>query len=154
VCGSRVWDAGVAELRERTLGGRRESGAFLLGRKASRRKIEEFVYYDDIDPHALDTGMVVIDGRKLGALWAHCRATDREVVCDVHVHPGSYRQSPSDRANPVIAEIGHIAIILPDYACGVTRPGGIGLYRYLGSRKWKDLSRERVSPLHIGWWPG
>ena len=152
LCSSRVWRAGVAELRRRA-GGRRESGAFLLGCMSNERRIEEFVYYDDIDPNALNTGTVRIDGRRLGDLWAHCRKTGRVVVADVHVHPGGFGQSPSDRANPIMAEVGHIAIILPHFAARKTGPRGIGVYEYLGSRQWEDRSFDRPSPLHVGWWP-
>lgn len=152
LCRNAVWKAGVAELRRRTYG-RRESGAFLLGTKGKARRVEEFVYYDDIDPQALETGIVRIDGRRLGDLWAHCRTTGREVVADIHVHPFGFRQSESDRANPVIAEVGHLAFILPHFAAQQTMPGGIGVYEYLGSRQWRDRSAERPSPLHVGWWP-
>lgn len=158
VCSGPVWDAGVAELRRRTLNGRRESGAFLLGGKTdakgkAQRRIEEFVFYDDVDPEALSTGIVVIDGRKLGALWAHCRQTGRAVVADVHVHPGGYGQSGSDQDNPVMAEVDHVAMILPDFAGRATRPGGIGVFQYLGARRWRDRSGETPSPFHVGWWP-
>ena len=98
------------------------------------------MFYDDIDPNALSNGIVEIDGRRLGDLWVHCRKTRRCVVADVHVHPGHFRQSVSDRANPIIAEVGHMAIILPDFVERETRPGGIGVYEYLGSRNWKDRS--------------
>lgn len=152
VCRVAVWREGVEELRRRTYG-HRESGAFLLGRRGKRRAIEEFVYYDDVDPNALTTGIVEIDGRRLGALWAHCRATGLSVVADVHVHPGSHGQSASDKANPIIAEIGHVAIILPDFAARVTAPGGIGVHQYLGGKQWRDRSHERPNPLHVGWWP-
>jgi hypothetical protein len=151
-CPKPTWAAGVAELRRRA-GGRLESGAFLLGRRDARREIEEFVFYDDIDPGALRNGIVQIDGSRLGALWQHCRETRREVVADVHVHPYGYGQSASDRANPIIAEIGHIAMILPNFALGDGLPGGIGIYQYEGSRRWRDRSRDRASPLHIGRWP-
>jgi hypothetical protein len=152
VCTEEIWNAGVLELQKRT-GGRRESGAFLLGSTNKSRRIEEFVFYDDIDPNALKTGIVVIDGRRLGDLWAHCRKTGRTIVADVHVHPGGFGQSGSDQANPIVAEVGHIAIILPHFAQRTTSPGRIGIYRYLGSRKWRDQSRERPCPLHVGWWP-
>lgn len=151
-CKATVWNAGVAELCRRAAG-RRESGAFLLGPKDKVRRIEEFVFYDDIDPNALKTGIVEIDGHQLGGLWAHCRKTARKVVADVHVHPGGFRQSASDQANPIVAEIGHIAIILPHYATQATHPGAIGVHEYLGSRHWRDRSLERPSPLHVGWWP-
>ncbi|RUY22838.1 hypothetical protein EN978_34130 [Mesorhizobium sp. M7A.F.Ca.US.001.04.1.1] len=152
-CRREVWRAGIDELRHRTHG-QREAGAFLLGRRGKRREIEEFVFYDDVDPNALSTGIVEIDGRRLGALWAHCRATGLCVVADVHVHPGGHGQSHSDQANPIIAEVGHIAVILPDFATGATSPGGIGVHQYLGNKRWRDRSRERPNPFHIGWWPG
>ena len=152
ICPSDIWAAGMAELRRRSAG-RRESGAFLLGTKHGLRSIREFVFYDDIDPEALNSGIVVIDGRRLGVLWDHCRKTGLEVVADVHVHPRGFGQSRSDRDNPVIAEIGHKAIIIPDFAKGSTAPGDIGVYEYLGARRWRDESRRRQSPLHIGWWP-
>jgi hypothetical protein len=102
-CDSAVWTAGVGELEKRTLNGRRESGAFLLGHEnGGRRHIVEFVYYDDIDPHSLDTGIVKFAGNKLPKLWEHCRKRGCGVVADVHVHPGGYGQSASDQADPVI----------------------------------------------------
>jgi hypothetical protein len=52
-----------------------------------------------------------------------------------------------------MAEVGHIAIILPHYAAGGTHPGAIGVYEYLGGRRWRDRSLESPSPLHTGWWP-
>lgn len=152
LCKAHIWRTGVAELRRRA-GRRRESGAFLLGSKGDMRRIEEFVFYDDIDPNALNTGIVVIDGRRLGDLWAHCRRTGRAVVADIHVHPFGFGQSHSDRANPVIAEVDHIAMILPNYATRRAKPGAIGIYQYLGARQWKDRSHDRPSPLHVGWWP-
>lgn len=152
VCPAQLWLDGTKELQRRTHG-RRESGAFLLGRKGRIRRIEEFVFYDDVDAGALDTGIVVINGRRLGDLWAHCRRTRREVVADIHVHPGGYKQSASDKANPIIAEQGHVAIVLPNFAAGSNQPGCIGVYRYCGDRKWSDHSGKFFSPLHIGWWP-
>ena len=79
LCSARVWRAGVAELRRRA-GGRRESGAFLLGSNGKTRRIEEFVFYDDIDPNALRTGIVIIDGRWLGDLWS-ALSEDRACRC-------------------------------------------------------------------------
>jgi hypothetical protein len=152
LCNAEIWHAGMDELRRRT-SGHREAGAFLLGRKGKRRVIEEFVFYDDIDPNSLSSGIIVIDGRCLGALWKHCRETGRHVIADVHVHPGGFGQSASDKHNPIIAEVGHIAIIIPDFVARAREPGGIGIYEYRGSRSWRDRSRELPSPVHIGWWP-
>jgi hypothetical protein len=107
------------------------------------------VYYDDIDPHALDTGIVRFAGNKLPKLWEHCRKRGYGVVADVHVHPGGYGQSGSDRADPVMPRAGHIAIIIPHFACGDTRPGGIGIYEFLGKGKWQNRTAKGLSFFRI-----
>lgn len=141
-CTRALWRASVAELARRTLSGRRESGAYLLGVDLpdGGKRILEFVYYDDIDPRALDTGIVTIRQTALPRLWALCRARGYGVVADIHVHPGSYQQSSSDQANPVMPRAGHLAMILPDFARSRTEPGGIGLYEFLGAGRWEDHS--------------
>lgn len=142
-CGRSVWVAGVHELERRTLDGRRESGAFLLGHDRGKHKeIVEFVFYDDIDPNSLRTGIVKFAGNKLPVLWEHCRKRGYGVVADVHVHPLGYGQSPSDQADPVMPRAGHLAIIIPHFARRETEPGGIGLYEFLGDGKWANHSAK------------
>jgi hypothetical protein len=153
VCAARVWDSGVAELKRRAAG-QQESGAFLLGRVCGdTRVIYDFFYYDDIDPNCFANGIVEFYGRKLGQLWSHCRVRSMSVVADVHVHPGSFGQSESDQHNPIIAESGHFALILPDYATRRVAPGDIGVYEYRGMRRWRDHSRQGARIFHVGWWP-
>src|SRR2546430_11791246 len=85
-CSSKVWRAGLIELKRRG-DGCRESGAFLLGKNyGQRREISDFAFYDDFDPHCLDTGIVVFDGAFYGLLWQRCREEGLEVVADVHTH--------------------------------------------------------------------
>ena len=153
VCAPGVWRAGVEELHKRT-GGRCESGAFLLGRTNGRtRRIEQFLFYDDVDPNCFRNGIVEFDGRKFGRVWERCRDEQLTVVADVHVHPGLYRQSSTDKYNPMIAEVGHLAIIIPNFAGRKIMPGCIGIYEYSGSREWLDHSRQGKKTFHIGWWP-
>jgi hypothetical protein len=134
----------VTELSRRTRNCTQESGAYLLGIELGdgSSRILEFVYYDDIDPRALDTGEVTIRQTALPRLWAHCRERGYGVVADVHVHPGSCRQSPSDQANPVMPRAGHIAIILPRFAAGEPEPGQIGIYEFCGAGRWLDHSSQ------------
>lgn len=142
-CTTGIWLSGVKELRKRTLNGTRESGAFLLGRdEGGIKQILDFVYYDDIDPNALKSGIVHFSGNKLPQLWEICRARGYGVVADVHVHPLGYQQSASDQADPVIPRQGHFAIIIPDYASRETRPGGIGIYEYRGNNLWTSHSHK------------
>ena len=93
------------------------------------------------------------DGRHFGKVWERCRSDGLTVVADVHVHPGGCGQSPSDRHNPMIPEIGHLAIIVPSYAAGKIMPTGIGIYETSESRQWRSHSRQGHRIFHIGWWP-
>ncbi len=152
VCTRNVWLKGVDELRRRA-DGRRESGAFLLGRPRGRTsRIERFLFYDDIDPECFRNGIVEFNGRYFGKVWEQCRAEGQIVVADVHVHPGACGQSPIDRHNPMIAEAGHLAVIVPNYATGKIMPGDVGIYEYLGSRQWRSFGRRGNRIFYIGWW--
>jgi hypothetical protein len=143
----------VDELRRRAAG-RQESGAFLVGTQRGRvRRIEEFLFYDDVDPTCFARGIVEFDGRKLGVVWQRCRDSKRTVVADVHVHPGHYGQSPTDQRNPMIAESGHLALIIPYYAACGRLPGQIGTFEYLGSYRWRDHSAEHDGLFYVGWFP-
>lgn len=153
VCSSRLWNQGVDELRRRA-GGRCESGAFLLGTvRGNVRRIRRFLFYDDVDSTCFSHGIVEFDGGKFGVVWEKCRKASMTVVADVHVHPGRYRQSESDRRNPMIPEAGHLALILPDYAARARMPGKIGTYEYLGAFRWLDQSARGDRTFHVGWWP-
>jgi proteasome lid subunit RPN8/RPN11 len=153
VCTPRLWNAGVDELARRCAG-ERESGAFLLGTiTRGTRRIREFLFYDDTDPACFANGIVEFDGSKFGLVWKYCRSRSMTVVADVHVHPFGCGQSSSDQHNPMIAEIGHHALILPHYARAARQPGEIGIYEYLGARQWHDRSASGRRVLRIGWWP-
>lgn len=142
-CPQTLWRAGLAELARRGAGVR-ESGAFLVGvRRGVRREVRRFVYYDDLDPGCLDTGIVVFDGAGYGPLWRLCGATGLEVVADVHTHPGLARQSWADREHPMIAQPGHFALIVPDFARREPAKDALGLYEYRGAHQWWDHSGTR-----------
>lgn len=130
----------------------RESGAFLLGyRRDSRVRIVDFVLYDDLDPRCLDTGIVRFDGRHFSALWTLCKERGLSVVADVHTHMASEAQSDSDRAHPMISTADHIAFVLPRFGARPLPVSGVGMYRYLGAKKWEVVppnARRRF--LHIG----
>ena len=152
-CRKRVWNAGVRELAHRTLSETRESGAYLLGKTLPNgvHEILDFVFYDDIDPDALSTGIVTIRQNALPRLWEVCRERGYGVVADVHVHPRGFGQSESDRANPVMPRVGHIAFILPDFARNRPSPGMIGMYEFCGSGQWVDHSKRSTVFFRLGW---
>jgi proteasome lid subunit RPN8/RPN11 len=140
-CRRSLWLDTLVLLRERGRG-LRESGGFLLGhRTAGARVIESFLPYDDVDPNAL-RGIIHFDGSKMDTVWELCRRTALEVVADVHTHPGGFGQSQTDQDNPMIPEIGHVALIVPNFADGAYLPGNIGIYEYRGRRQWIDRSAD------------
>lgn len=150
-CPLRLWRRLLGALYERG-DGRHESGAFLLGRRDhGRARVVDFALYDDIDPHSLDSGIVHFDGRHFGKLWDLCEERGVTVVADVHTHPFGSGQSPSDRAHPMIARAGHIALIFPDFAKPPVDRDQVGVYRYDGKRAWQVVpTRDRRAFFHIG----
>jgi proteasome lid subunit RPN8/RPN11 len=151
-CSWLLWRRLVKRLRERGQSGTRESGAFLLGHRLGKRaRVVDFVLYDDLDPNCLTTGIVRFDGRYYGALWDLCGRQGTTVVADIHVHPGGAAQSDSDRAYPMIARPGHLALILPWFAAGPIRRSEVGMYRYLGAKQWEVIpAHARTSFFCIG----
>ena len=152
-CSTQLWHEGLTELKQRGKG-RRESGAFLLGRKkGNKRTVSNIVYYDDLDPHCLDSGIVILDGSAYAGLWKICRETRFEVLADVHTHPGSPYQSGTDRDNPMIGVIGHIAIIVPNLAQRMVPSHELGVYEYLGNHRWQAyIGRDASRFFYIGRW--
>lgn len=151
-CSWWLWRRLTRELRLRGQG-TRESGAFLLGRvdASGRRRIVDYVLYDELDPEALSTGIVRLDGRHFGRLWGLCESLSLTVVADVHTHPGGVGQSQSDQDHPIIARADHIALIIPCFAEPPVTREKVGIYRYLGAKRWQGiLSHERRAFFHIG----
>lgn len=83
-------------------------------------------------------------------LWALCREHGVEVLADVHTHPGGYvQQSDIDQDNPLIAQRGHLAIIIGHYAQQRAALHDVGMYEYEGDDGWATRFRA-VS--HWRWW--
>ena len=142
----RLWERLLGELRQRG-GGVRESGAFLLGSLDSDvRIVSTYVLYDDLDSQALSQGFVHLGSQCFTELWKICEARRCTVVADIHTHPFGARQSPSDRANPMIALRGHVAIIAPRFASAPVRVSELGVYRYLGKHRWVSINGRLAGP--------
>jgi proteasome lid subunit RPN8/RPN11 len=150
-CPRTLWSKALRELRSRG-GGRRESGGFFLGTTdGPRRYATEFVPYDEIDPKALQ-GIIVFDASRMNKVWSYCETRGIEVVADVHTHPGSgYGQSGVDRDNPMIPQRGHLALIVPNYADKIYKPGEFGIYEFCGREGWRDHSRLGSAFMRLGW---
>jgi proteasome lid subunit RPN8/RPN11 len=143
-----LWRRLLHQLRKRG-GGCHESGAFLLGKPGGQR-VTRFCCYDDLDETALETGIITFHAAGFVRLWEICERDRLRVLADVHTHPSGWTgQSESDRTHPMIAQGGHIALILPHFAMQ-TRSSlrGAGIYEYLGDHKWKTWPLKS-SPVNI-----
>ena len=147
---SPSWQTLLDQLHLRTAE-RQESGAFLLGRSTELgRKVEQVVYYDDLDPHACRAGVVVIHAASFSRLWDLCRSSGLTVVADIHVHPRKAFQSLSDRKNPMIGVPGHLALIVPFFARPPIALESLGFFEYRGSHRWRNLGGSKINQhLHI-----
>ena len=120
--------------------GHRESGAFLLG---SEGNVESYVLYEQLDQNCLFQGAIRLQGKHFGRLWKICRERSQKVIADVHTHPGREFQSSIDKANPMIAERGHVGLIIPFYANNNPTPSKTGIYQYLGNGHWRTVSQNK-----------
>lgn len=152
-CRIQLWQDIVAEL-ERRGRHRHEAGVFLLGvERQPRREVKEAVFYDDLDPDAYASGVCVLHGDAFAKLWALCRHKRLTIVADAHTHPEAAYQSPSDRANPMIATAGHVAIIVPDFARVSKSGNGLGIYEYCGQHHWIDRTPPKSKAFfYTGFW--
>jgi hypothetical protein len=151
-CSRNLWESIAAELFLRGEG-KHEAGAFLLGVERHRRiEITDVIFYDELDPHAYDSGVCILHADAFGALWKICRERRVSVVADAHTHPGLAVQSHSDRTNPMVARSGHVAIILPNFAKSSREPQRIGIYEYRGDHNWTDHSGASGRFFYVGFW--
>jgi proteasome lid subunit RPN8/RPN11 len=147
-----IWARLVLRLRAQS-NGRRESGAFLLGRIGSRRpRAVRFVCYDALDPDAYQDGAISFHACGHVALSELCKLDQLEVLADVHTHPGgSVLQSGTDRQNPMVPVVGHTALIIPLFAQSPWWSlGDTGVYEYLGNFRWR--THDQQSHVALTWW--
>lgn len=120
-------------------GGRRESGAFLLGRVTEDAKVvSEWVSYEDLDPMSRRHAIIRLDTSAFSRLWQVCGDRNVQVVADIHTHPGRPIQSRSDRAFPMLSLSGHIALIAPHFARGTVTPADVSFNVYVGGGQWNS----------------
>lgn len=133
-----LWRRILLDLRRRGRGDG-ESGAFLLSRENGNR-VTTYICYDDLDPDAYQMGGIAFHAPGYAALWQYCKEKQLQVLADVHTHPGEYvRQSCIDQKNPMVPVVGHMAMIVPDFAQRSRwwSLDGVGVYEYLGDFKWQ-----------------
>ena len=147
-----LWQETVQELGRRSLGGSREAGVFLLApAEEGARRVVGVAYFDELDPKCL-IGNIHIRASGFSKLWDLCDAENLRVIADIHTHPStSVAQSSTDRANPMIAREGHLALIVPHYGTRPVQATEVGVHEYRGDRGWASWFGSRAARvLRIG----
>jgi hypothetical protein len=140
-----LWWGLMSDLRVRGMG-YRESGAFLLtSRESAERAVRAWLPYDELAPESLEYGHVRLETSAFGRLWDWCAERSLKVIADVHTHPEGPGQSPSDRAYPMIARAGHVALIVPWFALRDPRPRDVSFNLYRGSGEWSSYHKRRAA---------
>jgi len=137
-----LWKKLIRELKKRGEG-RRETGAFLLG-SPTGNIITDFICYNDLDSKAFDSGIIIFNGDGYIPLWQYCAEKKLKVLADVHTHPGGWTgQSASDQKHPMVAQKGHIALIVPHFATKRNQLlKNVGVHEFLGNKKWIAWNEE------------
>lgn len=148
-----IWRELIAELARRGRGAV-EAGAFLLTpRHGDGRTITKVVYFDDLDPEALD-GHIHLRGSAYPKLSDICENEGLRVVADIHTHPSAWvGQSGTDKDNPMVSRRGHLALIVPHLALRRPRRRDIGVHEYCADEGWSESlgpAAERL--VYIGRW--
>lgn len=133
--------------------GRRESGAFLLadrgGSAQMPQQVTSVAFYDDLDADCL-TGRIDFGAVGYSALNALCRRQHLRVVADIHTHPyRSTRQSKIDATHPMVALDGHLALIAPHFAVGVTDVAQLGVHLREGGQWTSYYGREAAAMIDV-----
>lgn len=133
---NQLWSGLIGHLHAQGAGVR-ESGAFLLGQAAETgRTVTGFIPYEELQADALQEDYVTLSAASFSKLWSVCREHSLTVVADVHTHRFGPQQSRSDKANPMLALAGHVALIVPRFAQGNVQLEDLGVHLYRGSHQW------------------
>lgn len=148
----RQWRSLIRELGRRGQG-TREAGAFLLAPLSDSRRVAHVEYFDDLDPNCL-RGNIEIEGHAFSKLWDVCETNKLTVIADVHTHPGAtVQQSSIDKDSPMIAQVGHVALIVPHFATRRVRPRHVSVNRYRGGGEWDSwFGRDAARRLSVRRW--
>jgi proteasome lid subunit RPN8/RPN11 len=133
---------------QRRSNGEREAGAFLCSSPYSRQ-VCRWINYDELDPTSLHFPYIRLEPAAFGKLSEVCGAAGLLVAGDVHTHPDGPTQSESDRRNPMIAIAGHVALIVPHFACGGVTPSDVSFNFYRGDQRWYSYFGPEASALII-----
>lgn len=85
-----------------------------------------------------------IDDHWLTDYWFRLGRKRREILAQVHTHPGQAFHSTTDDCWPVVSQPGFISIVIPNFALGQMNLEGAWIGRLSSSGQWLSLKLSEV----------
>ena len=90
-----------------------------------------------------------IEEEDLARLADHLADHGLVLPAQVHSHPGDAYHSEADDADPIVATLGGVSIVVPDFASGPVSPSTWAVYRLVPSEGWVELTADEVDDLIV-----
>lgn len=139
----------VAYTHMRKAGKQRVEGVALF---AGKEEGSRFTIAETIIPKQLamrlEAGLLyAVDSDELHAINVWLYENNFSLIAQIHSHPTEAYHSDTDDAFPIVATVGGISIVVPDFAKGPVDLSTCAVYRLSDSGVWVELENEERNNL-------
>lgn len=124
--------------------GRCECVLYWLGRTGSSGLVDALEH----PAHRRSFGEYEIDSRWLTAFWFWLAREERQVLAQVHTHPGAAFHSPTDDAHPIVHQPGFISIVIPNFGKGPIGLANAWVGQLNADGRWLHLTHSQLLRIH------
>lgn len=97
------------------------------------------------DAYNHDGGLLyTVDADELHRINVWLYRNAQQLICQIHSHPSEAYHSDTDDAYPIIATVGGISIVVPDFGFGDIDPNTWAVYRLSNTNSWVELTQKEV----------
>jgi hypothetical protein len=89
----------------------------------------------------------VVDGVELQRINRHLYRSGLTLGAQLHSHAADAYHSEADDAHPIVAVLGGLSVVVPDFALGAPPPEEWAVYRLMPESGWTSVAPDRVSDL-------
>jgi hypothetical protein len=91
----------------------------------------------------LETGLLyAVDEEELHAINVWLYNNNMSLIAQIHSHPSEAYHSDTDDAYPIVATLGGISIVVPDFASGPIDLHNCAVYRLSPDAIWIELNKK------------
>ncbi len=98
--------------------------------------------------YKIEEGLLyTVDGEELHRINVWLYNNNQTLVSQIHSHPGLAYHSETDDAYPIVARVGGISIVIPDFAIGPFSMTDWAVYRLNDENQWIQLNQNQLNTL-------